>query len=45
MILCVELLEEVVEEHQETLDKTDSRDFIDTFLLEMERNNDKSFSV
>ena len=41
----LDMLEEIIAEHKESFDKTELRDFIDAFLLELENNSHESFTV
>ena len=40
-----EILRKLIDEHKETYDSENLRDFIDTFLLEMEKGKDSTFTV
>ena len=45
-VICSELLNDLIEEHQETFDDSNIRDFIDAFLLEMKKEDKhNSFTV
>jgi len=43
--LFPELLQDTINEHKLSFDPDDPRDFIDAFLVEMSKKNDKSFTV
>ncbi|XP_076801696.1 cytochrome P450 2J6-like [Clavelina lepadiformis] len=43
--IVVKFLQSLVDEHEQTFDKENLRDFIDCFLKEMKKGEDKSFTI